>query len=259
MKSSINLELLNSAIPSNIDLFIFSASFENRCFSITQSITNNNFIIMNSLICFVEDLYQVIIANAELLKKSLGANAKTINLNTNFPFKNAIKFNEEVDAILCKDRIENVVLDASTFTHENLLIIYWLLIQKKEKFKNLYVCYVSSSEYDTNQPDISKKWLSWGVSSIRSIIGYPGAISPARKNHLIVLFGFELERTKTLINHLQFESLSLGFGAKDDSVELSHYDINYERHSELLKKYVNAHSFEFSLTDPNVAKNQIMK
>ena len=59
---------------------------------------------------------------------------------------------------------------------------------------------------------MGEKWLSKGVKEIRSVLGFPGEILPSRKNHLIVLTGYEYERAKTIIDILQPYSLALGFG-----------------------------------------------
>jgi hypothetical protein len=104
---------------------------------------------------------------------------------------------------------------------------------------------------------LKKKWLSKGIKRINSVLGYPGNINPSKENHLVILFGFEEERTLKLIQTLDFNKISLGFGSSEDSINYAHFKINKERHEKLLKIIPNVDNFCFSLREPDIAKNQI--
>ena len=153
----------------------------------------------------------------------------------------------------------SVLIDITTFTHEGLLILVRFLSAFKEKIGNLFFCYTGAEDYDPKQNDPQLKWLTKGIKTIRSVLGFPGVHDPSKPNHLIILFGFESDRTQRLIQNFEFEEVSLGFGAKNSSISNSHYEINRSRHEELLKLYPFAKGFEFSLTDPVAAKSQIVE
>jgi hypothetical protein len=257
------LDELSRGCPSEIDIFVCSASFEKRCLLIPESLSKS-VSIKKSIVCFIEGTYQSVIAHSDELCAILqkGTVAK-VPLNSDEPLKNAISINREFEASTSNDSLGCVFIDATTFTHENLMIIVRLLMEHKANIKDLRIGYVGAEDYDINEPDPAKKWLSTGIESIRSVVGYPGVISPARKNHLIVLFGFELDRTLALINNLEFHELSLGFGSETDSIKGEHFIINRDRHQILLDQFANASSFCFSLTDPEAAvkdlSEQILK
>jgi hypothetical protein len=156
-----------------------------------------------------------------------------------------------------KEGVDTLLLDTTTFTHETLLVIFRLLHFKRSSFKRLYISYVGAKAYSTNEEDLSRKWLSSGISEVRTIMGYPGVMSPARENHLIILFGFESERTRSLIEHLQFDLVSLGFGSKDGSIDKTHYELNHERHKTLMESFIFTKEFSIDLTDPFKAKSDI--
>lgn len=258
MSNPITIKELNKELPSKVDLFICSASFEERCEIFPNEIFEQ-LSIEKSVIFYISDLYQAIIDNSIKLQENLGGeeSAERVELDTKTPFKNAIAVTESINKLTKNKSLNNVLVDTSTFTHENLLILLRILIFKKSQIKNLYLGYVGAENYDIYQPDPDLKWLSSGINTIRSIVGYPGVISPARNNHLIVMFGFESSRTQILIDHLEFNELSLGFGPKDDSITDKHYWLNRSRHEKLLNRYSHAHSFSFGLTDPWQAQKDI--
>jgi len=256
MEQPIKIKDLSTHFKQSVDLFICSSSFEERCFTLANEVTKN----INpkeSLVFYNDNEYQEIITNAEKLGTLLNTSSENIiSLNSDKQIQNAIKINDILDLKL-KNNIANILLDTTTFTHETLLAIFRLLCFKKSSFNNLFITYVGAKDYSVNETELSKKWLSSGISEIRTIMGYPGVMSPARENHLVILFGFEFNRTNSLIDHLQFDKVSLGFGKKGKSIGSNHHDLNYERHSELMKKYTQAYKFELDLTDPFKAKEDI--
>lgn len=209
------------------------------------------------LVVFNENEDEVTVVNSKRLLKLFEGKSEGVALNTDNPAKNIIALNASLDSLLQAAVIERVFLDCSTFTHEGLLMMFRLLEYKREKYAELLVGYVGAKDYSTDEPDPEKKWLSSGIREIRSVIGYPGVISPARSNHLIVVFGFEVERTMALIEHVQFDKVSLGFGPEHESIDSAHHHINVVRHRHLMDVYPHATGFELSLTDMNRAKASI--
>jgi hypothetical protein len=69
-------------------------------------------------------------------------------------------------------------------------------------------------------------WLTRGVAQIRSVLGYPGRLSPSKKLHLIVIVGFEHERVAAVIEQFEPARLTLICGDPEKSVSSSHYEVN---------------------------------
>ena len=258
MTTLFKLSELANSFDKEIDLFICSSSFEERCFAVANQLSLQSMPVKKALICFNSNEYDEIIKNSVKLCKLFGKKATALELNSDAPLQNGVKLNDTLEALLGKKKMPNILLDTTTFTHETLLVIVRLLYFKKELFKNLYIVYVGAEDYSINVDDINGKWLSMGISEIRSVLGYPGTLSPARGFHLIILFGFEIERTKKLIDDYQFDKVSIGFGDSQPITE-NHRKLNYLRHKDLLEQYPYAEAFDVSLTDPLLAKNQILK
>lgn len=256
MNQPIKVEDLSKHLEQNIDLYICSSSFEARCFTLANEVAVS-IKPKDSLVFYNENEYQEIIDNGEKLGVLLNTQpSNIISLDSDKQIQNAIKINDILDLKL-KDSVDTILLDTTTFTHETLLVIFRLLRFKKSSFKNLIITYVGAKNYSVNETDLDEKWLSSGISEIRTIMGYPGVISPARENHLVVLFGFEFNRTNSLIDHLQFDKVSLGFGKVTNSISSKHYELNHKRHSDLMENYSHARKFELDLTDPFKAKECI--
>lgn len=255
MEQPIKINILNNHLNS-IDLFICAASFEERCFSIPKKVAEID--PKYSLIFYNDNEYEEIFENAKELELILGdKNCESIPISTEKPIENVVKINDKLNSIFNENAISNILLDTTTFTHETLLAIYRLLEFKKDKFDNLYIVYVSAGGYSLDTEDTNKKWLSSGISKLRTVLGYPGVSSPARENHLIVLFGFESDRTKLLIEELQFNTISLGFGSIGKSIDNNLQKINFDRHAKLMGYFSNANMFELSLINPFETKLSI--
>lgn len=248
MKNKKIYELKNSV--TNIDLFICSASFEERCLTLIKNVDLSS--IKNILIIVNKD--------------------EEYSFNDNiskFPSDNILRisFSDSHDVIekfssyfanYFKTKCSNVFVDITTFTHEGLLIVLKMLQLYKYSYKNLTLGYVGAKEYSVNETSEEQKWLSKGIKSIRSVIGYPGILEPSKPNHLIIPFGFELERTINLIEELDYKKISLGFGSEHDSINTKHYKLNKVRHEELMSHYKDADKFEISLRDPLKTKTLLV-
>lgn len=240
---------------NEIDTFICAASFEERCFSLANSIDLTR--IKNKVICYNENEIDILGINYDKLSKSFKESI-TLKFDSNDPIKIG---NSLHDFFYKRENLElgNVLVDTTTFTHEGLLILTKFLNINKGKFSKLTLAYVGASEYSLNESVVEEKWLTKGIKNIRSVLGYPGLLKPTIKNHLVVLFGFESERTRKLIEQFEFDKISLGFGSLKDSINSDHFRINSERHSILLGYYPLAEKFEFSLTDPLETKQNLIE
>jgi hypothetical protein len=128
----------------------------------------------------------------------------------------------------------------------------------KESDDQLEFLYTPAKEYSLNQKN-DEKWLSKGIRDIRSVLGYSGELTPSKKNHLIILVGFEVERVLQLIESYEPAVVSLGISSADQSINADHFKINEKRYVNILNAYQNAKRFDFSAIDPDKTKEQLRK
>lgn len=228
------LHNLNSNITEEYKVFICSASFESRCLAIPQKLKKQKF-------------EKVIV-----LENSEGSNTIKENGNAIFgtypgitriievPFSDSLV----VADLLAKElkTIKNrasVLIDITTFTHENLLI-FLKILQQDKKIKKIQCIYLNAAEYcpDAN---LEKKWLSRGCGEIHSVLGYSGMILPSRKLHLIVIVGYEYSRALEMISMLEPNSITLIYGSSNSSLTEKDKEAN-----QVFNSLVQQMTFEFS-------------
>lgn len=236
-----------------ISHFLCSSSFEKRC-SIIPSLTVDMRIEKSFVFCNINEV-QSIIDNAQILNKNL-VKSEIIDLNSDEPVYNYFQIMDTIDSIKESSLSKNILIDSTTFTHETLLVVLRLLQVNKENLGNIYMSYLGAKEYSTNKKNEEEKWLSKGVDEVRTIIGYPGFTDPTKQNHLMILFGFEFDRTMKLIEEYEFDIISLGFGNQLN--QNNHMNINISRHRKLIEIHPEAKEFSFSLSNPLDTKDQIL-
>lgn len=238
-----------------IDVLICSASYEDRCRSIPECISPD--LVKQVLVCENEDLLTYVGKNGQLLKDRFGDKAVGVPLNTNDPLKVADNLEYALAKVITAEP-QRLLVDTTTFTREALLILLNLIHCNIRANNTAYFTYATAKEYSIGQKP-EDKWLSKGISQIRSVLGYAGSLLPSRKLHLLVLCGFEHERAAKLIDTFEPAVTSLGFGQEEQSISHENYEINVAFHKRLCDLYQNIESFCFSLTDPLQTKNEIQK
>lgn len=244
---------------AEVDTFISCASFENRCLNICGLL---NFISFKQIILFgTIDFHEEITVNRDKMGGlfTSSSNVSYVDLKINDPAFSFVNIANACSQLFMSDLPQKILLDVTTFTHEGLLMIYRVLDSLKREQDKVVLFYMGAKEYSYDESDQSSKWLSKGVKDLRSIIGYPGYSDPSKKNHLIILVGFEVERTIQVIDKFDFDLVSLSFGSKDNSIGENHQKINEDRHEQILSFYSNAKTFNVSLTDPIRTKEQILE
>jgi len=241
------------------NVLICSSSFEDRCFAVVDSIKDMQF---DKLFVFrVPDLDHRIIVNSKLFASKISyKKLKFINLKIHDVTSSFFAIRDSLLSIF-QGNDKNIVVDITTFTHEGLLILFRLMMELKRPDDKFTFVYNGASDYSCNKEIKEEKWLTKGVRNVRSIIGYSGVTEITKENHLIVLFGFELERTRRLIDYMDFEHFSLAYGLKNGSVANEHQIINEERHKQLMQEYPEQQGkvFNISLTNPMDTKNEILE
>ena len=242
-------------------LFVCVASFEDRCRIIAENLNPE----IESVFIFGNiDYAEYISANSQAIKARFQRDVRMISIRTDDPLTVADKLRDElVPAIKKSDGL--CLIDVTTFTHEQLLILMRLLMDNCGG-ANIKFIYNHASSYSSNT-EANNFWLSKGVSRIRAVLGYPGEMLPSKRSHLIVLAGYEYERAQKLITRLEPSLISLGLGRKEE------HDLNrteYERNKLLndqLELFVEGLSasitsvirFEFSTSNPLTAKDEILE
>jgi len=247
--NSINLNTLSKNISNKYDVFICSSSFEQRCLSICSNLNINK--ITYSFILFNKEFEVSLKKYLNKQKNILKNKYSTIEISIKNPLLTADIIQEKIINYINTNKVKNILLDITTFTHETLLILIKLLVMFCSKVKITCV-YTRAKDYSIGD-DINSKWLSKGIEEVRAVLGYSGNLLPSRKTHLIVIVGFEYERAIALINILEPNSLSLGYGkSKNATVEKnkeanSHYTQLVE---EMSPSYPNIDKFDISCNDP---------
>lgn len=158
---------------------------------------------------------------------------------------------------------KSLVIDITSLSHE-LLVVLLGLLHSVQLMNKVTLLYVGAAEYSFNSPG-DDVWLSRGVRSIRSVLGFPGTMLPSKKLHLVVLAGFEVERASEVIVRYEPVSISIGLGKREQSVSDAHHDKNklfFDRLNQFVKEQdansQEIHHFEFSCVDPLQTKNQLL-
>lgn len=180
--------------------------------------------------------------NAECLKELFIGRSSIIELSLENPLDN---YDNLFDAITTSKK-EHLYVDVSTFTRETLLIIIKILSSSIVEFTDIHLCYCPSSRYSSYEEGTSLPWLSKGVRTIRSVVGYSGDMSPIKDLLLIILVGFEYERAQTLIEVFEPSKLYLGMASPTESHNESLSEINRSNFEKLLEKNSRASNFQFS-------------
>ncbi|MDQ0592188.1 hypothetical protein QFZ37_000557 [Chryseobacterium ginsenosidimutans] len=241
-------------IELQINYFFTSSSFEERCFTISNELANLDF---KTKIFYNENELESIIENSIILENLFKSKVERIGLNTDNSVINYLNMLNVIKDIT-EEKTANLLIDITTFTHETLLILIKLLNFYKKDLGKIYICYNGAKEYSVNEKNEDDKWLSKGIKEIRTVIGYPGFSDPTRNNHLLILFGFESDRTKRLINEFEFDNVTLGFADEENSIQANHQYINAKRHEKLVSEF-KTNTFKFSLIDIDSVKDNILQ
>lgn len=237
-----SLSEINKRLPNRFDMYCF-ASFESRCFSIASKMDISK---VNTAFIFHNANYEnsfLIDENAAKLRGYF-TSSSMLDVNLDQPMT---LFNQIQNAIskTIDSGIKNIVIDISTFTHEALLMMMHVLHNKKALLDHIVLLYNGATKY--------ADWLSKGCKDVRNVIGYPGFFTPAKKDHLIVLTGFEKERAIQLVESFEPEILSIGYGV--DPTHENHRDTMESIKREFEGWYSNLgmkwSSFAFSCSDIN--------
>ncbi len=227
------------------DVFICCSSFEGRSTAIASAISELT--IQSAIIFSNTEFREVAAANTQLLTGMFAGKSTVVPLEMSNPLTSGDSVRKAV-AESASQPGKRYLVDVTTFTHELLLILIRVLHLTLSAHDTVQFAYTTAVEYSIGDaPD--SKWLTKGIGEIRSVLGFPGLMLPARKLHLIVLAGYEGERAERLIDNSEPNQISLGLGEEAESITPTHYLVNAALHKRLAAKYSGVETFKFSPAD----------
>ncbi|MYY43523.1 hypothetical protein [Elizabethkingia anophelis] len=245
----VNVSELNT-IVSKIDLFICSSGFEERSKAFALKIDPNQ--IKTAIIFHIDENYIVSYENLKELVEIL-PQMKVVTHPKNNPIETYDIILHTLDGIYKEKRIDdiklNIIIDVTTFTREVLLILFKAFNQKCYlNYSNINLIYAPAENYPC-------EWLTRGVRYIRSIFGYSGMILPSKKLMLVILNGFENERTDEIIKSFEPNAILLGKPSYEDSINSTLSDRGNIKFDEIKKRYQSNIIEEFEFSCVEVDKN----
>lgn len=248
LANKVNIQEINMHLPEKYSFICFS-SFEQRCLSIPYALNcncvNRAYVIYNAEAKSIG--YNI--ENTKLIEGQF-AEAKLIPVNIQKAMDIA-KAMADIVSRLIEEEQRTVIIDISTFTHESLLILMRLLYANKTYFEYVKCLYNGASRYSIGD-SLEQMWLSKGCRDVRNVIGYPGKKDSKKRNHLIILTGFEIERATGLVELLSPDILTLGTGSEptenEHSQVMDYFKSKFERWKDNFVGILNE-SFEFSCRD----------
>lgn len=238
----------------HFDCIICFSSFEERCLSMSKVLdigkVGRAFILLDK-----NSQEEILKTNFSTLMNIYDEKASEILIDLANPIYTADIIIEKIISEYNDYKMINILLDISTFTHEILLILLFILRERSSKI-NLVCVYNNASVYCEGE-NVENKWLSKGIKEIRTVLGYPGNTLPTKKTHLIMLVGYEYERALDIINIIEPNTLSLGYVSAEETYIEKDKDAN-KRYTSLVEQMAISYSKieKFTISCNNIEKTK---
>ena len=247
-----SLANLNKTLSGHYNVFIASASYEDRSLSIMQVLKLCNF--DHKFVSYSAPHSSLLQDNLSVFNKN---DFTSIEVNNSNQIETVKNFMTIFNSVLAENRESSFLIDISTFTRQTLLILLRLLRNSLSSDNIIQFLYTPAKEYSIGLA-YADKWLTRGVLGVNSVFGYSGIIKPSSPYHLIILMGFEVERALALIEAYEPSKITIGYAKKCDSVSDEYYELNKNKFEQLLSEYPIAQSFEFSCKNVEDTKNELL-
>lgn len=251
---SIKLENINSVLERSYTAMFASASYEERSVSIISHIFDH-IIIDKKYVSLSTPHKQFIQKNLSLFIDKFGF--MEIEISNLDQLRTAGNIINAIAEVIEYKKNANFLIDITTFTRQTLLILIRLLRNILNSENKIDFVYSPAKEYSVGLPE-QDKWLTKGILEVNSVFGFSGIIRPSKPYHLVILMGYEVERASSLIDEYEPDKISIGFSAKDENINIEHYNLNLERVEALRKEFPGAESFEFACLDIEAGKLDIL-
>lgn len=197
---------LGDVLPRPLDVFICSASFEDRCLVVPKMVERSD-TVGSVIVCHSVDHLSAVRGNLGMLN-AMFSNSLGCQLSSNDPIASAEEFKRTLGRSFERQEARYIAVDITTFTRESLLILLRCLVEFMEPGDALVGLYNRAATYEGEGKE--DQWLSRGVREIRSVLGYPGDFMPTQRTHLVILAGFEDDRAFRIATEVEPTVLSLG-------------------------------------------------
>ncbi len=246
-------EIINAI--GNVDLYICTSGFENRSMTLTLLMDPK---LGTKVIAFHQkDNYTISGQNLIRMEEHMDT-IERVEFPKNSPFETfeiiISKIDDVIDQLFTSKKVD-IVVDVTAFTREVLLILLKVLtipyIQEKTDVKFVYL----------PAKDYQEDWLTKGIRSIRSILGYSGLISPSKPSLLVMLTGFEEERMHTIIDMFESHHVLLGRPCEESSINADLFSKSESKYIDLKNEYASLlieDGFTFSCQDILKTKKTIL-
>ena len=232
-------------------------SFEERSLEVAEALLGHGLV---DWTCFQNEDIEVNIDHVRAKASSM-----TRDGNVSFSIhetskKQPLRLADAITSVLDRVRRDNSatwVIDISTMTHEMLLIVVAALDALGKRWPRLRLVYSVADQYSTNESDKSSRWVSRGIQSVRSVIGYPGLPVPGEPTTLIALPGFDLERVSRIVDDLEPDRLVVGIGTPHFPEHAWMYEQNVTVAQRLLEQ-IPGTLFEYESLDPKTTAAAIV-
>ena len=233
-----------------IDLFVGSASFEQRCLSIPRRIDIS--LVRRAVIGCNITYLSALTRNLDSMADLFSDRFRKLEVSAEDPVGSALNIASEFGSVF-QGPGRRVVMDITSFTRESLLMILQFFRQHMRSCDSLELLYMHAREYSIGS-DREAKWLSKGIMEVRSVLGYPGVMSASRRTHLIVMVGFEFDRAVDIVRVVEPTFVSLGFAHAGEQGTAGHQETNESVIEKLRHLFRTVESFQFSAYDASRTK-----
>ena len=133
-----------------------------------------------------------------------------------------------------RSRTSKLLVDITCLPRELLGMLLFLVSVRRLDWSSVELAYVGAPEGGYASQNLSlpedDRWLSKGVSAVRSIVGFPGMFRGDRSCHLVVLAGHEVERILEIVEYVEPRRLTISAeragsstvkGARDLSIRVA--------------------------------------
>ena len=131
----------------------------------------------------------------------------------------------------------NLLIDVTCMPRELLGMLLFAVSVKRLVVGSVSVAYVAAPEggYATQNKNLpeSERWLSKGVTTVRSIVGFPGIFRSERPSHLVILAGHELGRISKIIEYVEPSRLTISGEQEESSTVVGAGELSREVADEL--------------------------
>ena len=182
---------------------IATVSFEERCTHWVREFVDSGGNLANVFVADVYEHGEKYAKNMREMRKLGVENMDHVDrLSSESLWRWVVKTSERASAIS-----GDLTIDATCMPRELLGMLLFSVSVRRRSFRRILITYVSAPEggYATQNKKLShgERWLSKGVASVRSIVGYPGVFHSEQRCHLVVFAGHELERTLRLAEYIE--------------------------------------------------------